>query len=141
MWSDSDDTWDWNWDWNKDIEDIIDAVIDDEMMECNETQYILARRAMLQSESYETVYIIPEYYTQLLWEKAINELNSKVEVMRLMSPIERNAIIESIVCKIEALKGDRNLKYVNIWAPAQWNAADYLSQYLQDMMVLGYMWN
>lgn len=127
--------------WKKEIEEVVEAVVSDTTLYCNETQYIMARRAMLEAEAYETVYIIPQYYSQLLWEEAMKELNRKVETMRQMSPLERNALIESIVCKIEAVKESRNLKYANVWAPAQWNAADYLSQYLQDMMILWYVWN
>lgn len=125
----------------KDIEDMVAAVVDDSIMECNETQYILARRAMLQDELYETVYIIPKYYSQLLGQEAIIEINNKVQEMKQMTPLQRNAMIESIVCKIEKLKEARNIKYSNIWAPANGNAADYVSQYLQDMMALGYVWN
>jgi hypothetical protein len=50
-------------------------------------------------------------------------------------------MIQSIVCKIEAAKEARNVKYSNIGAPASWNASEYLSQYLQDMVILWYVWN
>jgi hypothetical protein len=93
-------------------------VIDDSIMECNEEQYIIARRTMLQAQSYEVVYLIPQYYIVLLGENTIAEINAQVQSMKLLSPIERNAMIQSIVCKIEAAKEARNVKYSNIGAPA-----------------------
>lgn len=146
--SDWDDSglWDSDQSWvdgggQDDIEAIVEAVVDDTIIECNEEQYILARRAMLQAQSYEVVYIIPDYYAVLLGAETIAEINAQVQMMKQMSPVDRNRMIQSIVCKIEAAKENRNAKYSNIWAPANWNASEYLSQYLQDMMILWYVWN